>query len=61
MDTDEIAPPPKTAKPVILDTMSIFELEARIQELEAEIVRTRTAITKKQGAQTAADSFFKKA
>ena len=61
MDTDDIAPPPKTAKPVVLDTLSIFELEARIQELEAEIVRARAAIAKKKGAQAAADSFFKKA
>jgi len=61
MDTDDIAPPPKQGKPASLDTLSIFELEARIKDLEAEIQRTREAIARKSGAKTAADSFFKKA
>lgn len=59
MDTDDIAPPPKTAKPVNLDTLSIFELEAHIAKLEAEKEAAKAMITKKKNALSVASSVFK--
>jgi uncharacterized small protein (DUF1192 family) len=59
MDTDDLAPPPK-AKPVVLDQMSIEELEERIVRLEAEIVRARGMIAMKRKSRDAAASVFKR-
>lgn len=42
-----------------LDAMSVADLEARIQELEAEIARIRQVIQQKQAARGAAAAFFK--
>ncbi|WP_298723958.1 DUF1192 domain-containing protein [uncultured Ferrovibrio sp.] len=58
MDWDEAV----SRKPVApkYDTMSIEDLEARIGELEAEIVTIRSIIKSKQAARGAADTFFKK-
>jgi len=41
-----------------LDLYAVDELQARIARLEAEIVRTRRAIEKKQGVRSAAESLF---
>ena len=41
-----------------LDLYAVDELQVRLSRLEAEIVRARRAIEKKQGVRTAADSLF---
>jgi uncharacterized small protein (DUF1192 family) len=41
-----------------LDLYSVGDLEERIEQLQAEIGRTRTAIDKKRNGRAAADSFF---
>jgi uncharacterized small protein (DUF1192 family) len=60
MDIDEL---PKK-KPEItvgetLELMSVAELEHRITALEAEIVRVRAEIAKKQASKSAADAVFR--
>ena len=42
-----------------LDLLSVSELEQRVQTLESEIVRTKSAITAKQASKSAADAFFR--
>ena len=42
-----------------LELMSVAELEQRIQSLESEIVRTRSAIASKRASKSAADAFFR--
>ena len=59
-DMDDMPEP--RAKMVIgenLDAISIAELEQRIESLEAEIVRVRAEIAKKQSGKAAAAAFFK--
>ena len=54
--------PKKPANMVIgenLDSVSVAELEHRIQALESEIVRVRAEIAKKQSSRSAADAFFR--
>jgi len=41
-----------------LDLYAVDELQGRIARLEAEIVRVRRAIEKKQGVRSAAESLF---
>ena len=41
-----------------LDFYSVGDLEERIEQLQAEIGRTRTAIDKKRSGRANADSFF---
>ena len=60
MDTDDIAPPPKTAKPVNLEIMSIAELEARIVTLTAEIEAAKRMIEQKKSARGSADAVFRR-
>jgi len=60
MDIDE----PLKKKPEItvgetLELMSVAELEHRIMALEAEIVRVRAEIARKQASKNAADAFFR--
>ncbi len=43
-----------------IDTLSVHELEERIQLLKAEIVRLETAIKAKQATKDAASAFFKR-
>ncbi|MCB1380997.1 MAG: DUF1192 domain-containing protein [Alphaproteobacteria bacterium] len=60
MDLDE--PPRKPPAIVIgesLDTISLAELEHRIQALESEIDRLRAEIARKQASRSAADAFFR--
>jgi len=61
-DPDDL---PKKSKTEIvigqdLSMMSEFELTARIETLEGEIVRSRDAIKARQATKAAADAFFKK-
>jgi uncharacterized small protein (DUF1192 family) len=41
-----------------LDLYAVGDLEERIAQLEAEIVRTRAALDKKRSGRAAADAFF---
>lgn len=60
LDTDDLAPPPKPANPTLdLQTLSIADLEARIVELEREIVRVREVIAGKRAQRDLAEAFFK--
>lgn len=43
-----------------LDLLGVEELNERITALEAEIMRIRTQIEKKQGTRSAAEALFKK-
>ena len=43
-----------------LSTFSVFELEARIAALEAEIARTKVALHARAATKNAADAFFKR-
>jgi uncharacterized small protein (DUF1192 family) len=63
IDPDDIAPKiPKTVLTVGEDISSLshFELEARIAELETEIARTREAMKARALTKNAAAAFFKK-
>jgi uncharacterized small protein (DUF1192 family) len=60
MDLDDA--PKKPANMVIgenLDSISVTELEQRIQALDSEIKRLRAEIAKKQASRSAADAFFR--
>ena len=50
---------PLPPRPRPLDTLSIEELEAYIQELMGEIERARSTIAAKQSHRGAADALFK--
>jgi uncharacterized small protein (DUF1192 family) len=41
-----------------LDLYAVVDLEERIEQLEAEIARTRAAIDKRRSGRAAADAFF---
>jgi uncharacterized small protein (DUF1192 family) len=56
---NEPRPPPKMVIGENLDAISIAELEQRVQALDAEIVRIRAEIAKKQAGKAAADAFFR--
>lgn len=66
MDTDDIAPPPRSGDPVALlarqdlDPLSLIELNARIAALEAEIVRTRNHLERSTSHRASADALFKR-
>ena len=44
---------------MVLDTLSVSELEARIGQLEAEILRLRAAIAARYDTRRAAEAAFK--
>lgn len=66
MDSDDIAPPPRSGDPLSLlakqdlDRFSVAELEARIAALEAEIVRTRLRADKAVHHRASADAIFRR-
>ena len=60
MDTDDLEPVAKKPDAKNLEIMSIEALGEYIAELEAEISRVRESISGKEGAQVAAEIFFKK-
>ena len=61
---DDLEPRPQRGEPLrawareVLDVYSIEDLETRIADLEAEIVRSRTAIEAKRSKKNAADALF---
>jgi uncharacterized small protein (DUF1192 family) len=61
MNIDEDRPAIKREMVIgeILDTISVTELEQRIHQLEAEIVRVRAEIARKTASKSAAEAFFK--
>ena len=62
IDPEELLPRKPKAEIVIgedLSTLSVFELEGRIAALEAEIARTRVALSARSSTKSAADAFFK--
>lgn len=60
MDDNEARHIPKAHEVgMLLDAMSVEELELRIAMLEAEIGRLRQAITDRQASRNHADSLFK--
>ena len=61
MDADEPRKRPSTHEiGMVLDTMSVGELRERIEMLEAEIARLRSALDARQQSRMAADAFFKR-
>lgn len=60
MDWQDLEPKKKAAALRNLEIMGVAELNAYIEELEAEIARARAAIASKQSARAGAESFFKK-
>lgn len=60
MDADDLDPRSKPKALRNLEPMSIEELNGYIAELEAEIVRTREAIARKQASRAGAEAFFKR-
>jgi len=61
MDIDDDKPVKKPTHEVgmVLDTLSVDELEERIELLTAEIERLKSAISAKKASRNAADSVFK--
>ena len=61
MDPDDL--PQKTTRPILvgelLDTLSVAELEQRIQALDSEIARVRAVLAAKRASKSAADAFFR--
>ena len=60
MEENEDQPRTLRPKPLDLDVMSIGDLKDYIGELEAEIVRARDAIARKEQKRLAADAVFKR-
>lgn len=66
MDTDDIAPPPRSGDPVAtlgkqdLDPFSVAELDARVAALEAEIERVKAHKARAINHRAIADTLFKR-
>lgn len=62
MDLDDLLPQKKPSGVIIgenLETLSVAELEKRIENLEAEIVRVRAEVDRKKRHEEAARALFK--
>ncbi len=59
MDLEDFEPRKQKPKPKDLSSISVGDLEEYIAMLEAEIVRTREEIVRKQSHKSAAAAFFK--
>lgn len=60
MDPDDVHnPKPKLAIGEPLDAISVDELQQRIADFGAEILRLKAEIARKQASKMAADAFFK--
>ncbi len=60
MAWDDLDPKPKKPKPLDLALLSIEDLELRIAEYEAEILRMKDAIKAKEAQRSTADALFRK-
>lgn len=60
MDEEDLQPQPRKPDLKNLEVMSVEALEDYIAELEAEILRVRAEIDKKQSAKSTAESVFRK-
>jgi len=62
MDWDDIKPKPATGVTIgdNLSSLSVGELEARIKDLEKEIVRVRAELDAKRKHEDAASALFKR-
>lgn len=63
IDPEELAPKKPKHDIAIgedLAAFSVFELEARIAALEAEIARTKVSLHARSATKNAADAFFKR-
>jgi len=62
MDFDDLLPPKKPSGAGIgdsLETLSVAELDKRIKDLEAEIIRVRAELDRKKRHEEAAHALFK--
>ena len=59
-EDDDLPKPKGLVQKANLDPLSVGQLEDSIAELEAEIVRARADIAKKQSVRGAADAVFKR-
>ena len=61
MDPEELQPKPKVAHDIgcSLDSLSIDELQSRIELMNVEIKRLRASIEQKKKSRTDADDVFK--
>jgi uncharacterized small protein (DUF1192 family) len=59
MDDDPIRRPPVHEVGMVLDALSVDELEERIGALQTEIERLKAAIAAKTQSRSAADAVFK--
>jgi uncharacterized small protein (DUF1192 family) len=59
MDEDAIRTPKGHEVGMVLDTMSVEELQERIGMLEGEIARLKAAIAARNSTRNAADALFK--
>ncbi|MEO5807624.1 DUF1192 domain-containing protein [Devosia sp.] len=59
MDADEVRKPKAHELGMLLDAMSVEELEARISLLQGEIGRLNEAIAARRKTRSAAESLFK--
>ena len=63
IDPEELLPRKKPTEIALgedISAMSEFELEERIERLEAEIARCREAIGTRRATKSAADAFFRR-
>ena len=63
MDSDDLTPrkkPPDIQLGEDISALSAHELEMRIQRLEEEIARCKTAIAARNATRSAAENFFKR-
>lgn len=56
---NDLDPKTKKAKPRVLDSLSVSELEDYKADLAAEMTRVEAEITRKQAHKSAVDSLFK--
>lgn len=59
-EDDTPRPVPQRLARLVLDTLSIEDLQAYIGELQGEITRAQAAIAAKTAARGSAESFFRK-
>ncbi len=61
IEDEEVRPARKQRlEPLLLDPLSVVDLEAYIVELRTEITRAEAAIAQKGSARSHADNFFKR-